>query len=236
MQGTTTGEPADRARRDELGIMHSITGRMRGFLYRQLNDASYTVVYATPSIETLTGYPASEFVNNAVRTLTSLTEKEDEAYVIDVVRKALAKREPWTIDYRIRRARGSAVWVREVGGGVFAESGELKYLEGLVMEVQGERAAQLASESRLASMTAATNPILADVDEILKTIRTLSILSFNARVEAARAGDAGRGFTVVAAEMKRLADDTDKLAKRISERVRVARHVLATSVSNDRSS
>lgn len=235
MQGTTAGEPAGRARRDELGVMHSITGRMRGFLYRQLNDATYTVVYATPSIETLTGYPASDFVNNAVRTLTSLTE-EDEAYVIDVVRKALAKREPWTIDYRIRRARGGAVWVREVGGGVFAESGELKYLEGLVMEVQGERAAQLASESRLASMTAATNPILADVDEILKTIRTLSILSFNARVEAARAGDAGRGFAVVASEMKRLADDTDKLAKQISERVKVARHVLATSVSNDRSS
>lgn len=80
-------------------------------------------------------------------------------------------------------------------------------------------------------MTAATHPILADVDEILKTIRTRSILSFNARVEAARAGDAGCGFTV-AAEMKRLADDTDKLARQISERVKVARQVLATSISN----
>lgn len=82
-------------------------------------------------------------------------------------------------------------------------------------------------------MTAATHPILADIDEILKTIRTRSILSFNARVEAARAGDAGRGFTVVAAEMKRLADDTDKLARQLSERVKVARQVLATSISNE---
>jgi hypothetical protein len=32
--------------------------------------------------------------------------------------------------------------------------------------------------------------------------------------------------------MKRLADDTDKLAKRISERVKVARQVLATPDSN----
>lgn len=216
---------------DELGIMHSITGKMRGFLYRQLNDTTYTVVYATPSIETLTGYPASDFVSNAVRTLPSLTEKEDEAYVVGVVQKALERREPWTIDYRIRPAGGEAIWVREVGGGVFSETGELRFLEGLVIEVQGERAAQLASQGRLASMTAATNPILADVDDILKTIRTLSILSFNARVEAARAGDAGRGFTVVASEMKRLADDTDKLAKRISERVKVARQVLAGSVS-----
>jgi hypothetical protein len=36
--------------------------------------------------------------------------------------------------------------------------------------------------------------------------------------------------------MKRLADDTDKLAKRISERVKVARQVLAASVSNGASS
>jgi hypothetical protein len=121
--------------------------------------------------------------------------------------------------------------VREVGGGVYSETGELRFLEGLVIEVQGERAAQLAAQHRLTAMTAATNPILADVDEILRTIRTLSILSFNARVEAARAGDAGRGFTVVASEMKRLADDTDKLAKRISERVKVARQVLANPVS-----
>lgn len=217
--------------RDELGIMHSITGRMNGFLYRQLNDATYTVVYATPSIAALTGYPASDFIHNAVRTLPSLTEPEDEVYVLDVVQKALAKRESWTIDYRIRPARGEPIWVREVGGGVYSETGELRFLEGLVIEVQGERAAQLAAQQRLSAMTAATNPILADVDEILRTIRTLSILSFNARVEAARAGDAGRGFTVVASEMKRLADDTDKLAKRISERVKVARQVLAGPVS-----
>jgi hypothetical protein len=84
MQGATANERVDRAPRDELGIMHSITGRMRGFLYRQLNDATYTVVYATPSIAALTGYPASDFVNNVVRTLPSLTEREDEAYVVDM--------------------------------------------------------------------------------------------------------------------------------------------------------
>jgi len=217
---------------NELAVVQSITGRMKGFLYRQLNNADFTVIYATPSIRTLTGFPRTDFVGNAVRTLPSLTEPEDEGYVLAAVRSALEKREMWTVDYRIRTATRRSVWVREVGGGVFDESGKLLYLEGLVIEVQGERAAHLASQERVAAMTAATNPILADVDEILKTIRTLSILSFNARVEAARAGDAGRGFAVVVSEMKRLADDTDKLAKQISERVKVARQVLAAPVSS----
>ncbi|TKC88680.1 PAS domain-containing protein [Trinickia terrae] len=211
----------------ELSIFQSITGRMQGFLYRQLNDADFTVIYATPSIRNVTGYPLEDFLGNAIRTLPSLTEPEDEAYVLDIVQDALRKHERWTVDYRIRTASRGALWVREMGGGVFGDDGELLFLEGLVIEVQGERAARLASEKRLRAMTAATGTILEDVDDILKAIRALSILSFNARVEAARAGNTGLGFAVVAAEMKRLADDTDKLAKQISTHVKTVRQTMA---------
>jgi len=131
------------------------------------------------------------------------------------------------VDYRIKTAARHSVWVREVGAGVFAENGELLYLEGLVIEVQGERAAQLKSQARLSAMTGATNSILGHVEDILRTISSLSILSFNARIEAARAGESGRGFAIVASEMKRLADDTDKLAKEISMNVRQVRKVIA---------
>ncbi|QCP54271.1 PAS domain-containing protein [Trinickia violacea] len=211
---------------DELSIFQSITGRMQGFLYRQLNDADFTVIYATASIRNVTGYPREDFLGNAVRTLPSLTEPDDEVYVLDIVQDALRKREPWTVDYRIKTAKRGSLWVREMGGGVFDENGELLFLEGLVIEVQGERAARLASEKRLRAITGATGTILEDVDDILRAIRALSILSFNARVEAARAGNTGRGFAVVAAEMKRLADDTDKLAKQISTHVNAVRHVM----------
>lgn len=211
---------------NELSIFQSITAQMQGFLYRQLNDANFTVAFATPSIKHVTGYPVSDFVGNAVRTLPSLTEPADEAYVLEAVRHALSKREPWTVDYRIRTAMRGTVWVREMGGGVFADTGELRFLEGLVIEVQGERAARMAAEKRLAAMTSATGTILDDVDDILKSIRALSILSFNARVEAARAGETGRGFAVVATEMKRLADTSDRLAKQISAHVNDVRQAM----------
>ncbi|MGF6507887.1 PAS domain-containing protein [Paraburkholderia sp. 32] len=211
----------------ELAIMQSIAARMNGFLYRCMNDDEYTIVYATPGIHALTGYPASDFVGNAVRTLPSLTEPEDEPYVLQTVTSALRHRQTWTVDYRIRRADRQSVWVREVGGGVFDDSGKLLFIEGLVIEVQGERAAQMAAEKRLVALTVSTNAILSDVDDILKTIRALSILSFNARVEAARAGESGRGFAVVAAEIKKLADDSDKLIKRVSASVKTVREVMS---------
>ncbi|MCP3727106.1 PAS domain-containing protein [Paraburkholderia sp. CNPSo 3272] len=192
-----------------------------------MNDEHYTMLYTSPAIFALTGYPAEDFIGNPVRPLLSLTDPSDEEYVSRAVAKSLRERNAWTVDYRVRRASGDTVWVRDVGGGVFDEGGALLYLEGLVIEVQGERAAQMATEQRPSAMTGTTNAILLDVDDIQKTIRALSILSFNARVEAARAGEQRRGFSVVAAEIKKLADDTDKVIKRVSTNGKTVRSVMA---------
>ena len=50
---------------------------------------------------------------------------------------------------------------------------------------------------------------------ITKIARKSNLLSLNASIEAARVGDAGRAFSVVAAEMKKLAEDSALEAKKI---------------------
>jgi methyl-accepting chemotaxis protein len=53
------------------------------------------------------------------------------------------------------------------------------------------------------------------VETINKIAAEINLLSLNASIEAARAGDAGRGFTVVAAEVRNLADQSVHAVKDI---------------------
>ncbi len=58
------------------------------------------------------------------------------------------------------------------------------------------------------------------------------MLSFNASIEAARAGAQGKGFAVVAAEVGRLADLSGKAASEISELLQSSQDRVKNLVEN----
>jgi methyl-accepting chemotaxis protein len=127
--------------------------------------------------------------------------------------------------YCRRDAKGQEVWIRGSYNPIYGpdgvQTGVIKFANDISAE-RGAIAAREDAEQRLrlqeSDRRAGVERVLSEVGGIVESIagiaRQTNLLALNATIEAARAGDAGRGFSVVAAEVKKLAVDTQEATGR----------------------
>ena len=151
---------------ERLDALLSITGRMDGYLYRCRNDASYTMLYISDGILTVSGYPSRDFVLNQVRDYVSVIHPDDLAVVYSSVDGALEKRCNWNVDYRIMPIRGRPVWVREIGGGVWNDTGELVFLEGFIVDISDRKHIEDLNEELLKDLKLANEKLSVNKQEL----------------------------------------------------------------------
>jgi methyl-accepting chemotaxis protein WspA len=124
----------------------------------------------------------------------------------------------------IKEIAGIAAATPTLAGSGHAGLTRMKASMGQVFE------ASAAINSRLVTLSEKATNIGMVVTTITKVADQTNLLSLNAAIEAEKAGDYGRGFGVVAIEIRRLADQTAVAANDIEQMVKEMQSAVAAGV------
>ncbi len=115
--------------------LQTLFGNLPGMAYRCQSDREWTMKFLSEGVRELTGYGPAELLESSEISYGDLIVEADRESVWNEVQSAVEQREPYELVYRIRARNGEEKWVWEQGEGVFAETGELKFLEGFITDI-----------------------------------------------------------------------------------------------------
>src|SRR6201985_3191486 len=113
----------------------AVVANIPGAVYRCACQDDWPIRFISDHIELLCGYPAADFVDNAVRTYGSIIHPHDRPDVAEKIDRALQVGAPYALQYRVLHADGSIRWIAERGRAILGESGERLWLDGVLLDV-----------------------------------------------------------------------------------------------------
>ncbi len=119
-----------------------------GAVYRCIYDEQLqglslrTMLFLSEAIETVAGYASSDFINNRVRSFTSIIHPQDRTKIEQAIRQSVITKQPYVVEYRIIQANGRTVWVYDKGQGVSDENGDIQWLDGVILDVTERKTAE----------------------------------------------------------------------------------------------
>jgi PAS domain S-box-containing protein len=123
------------------GQIEALVANVPGIVYRCLCDANWTVEFISKGVTEISGYPPEVFMNNTLL-WQNVVHPDDRESVVQQTRMALAARSAYAIDYRIIHANGTIRWVCGTGRGHYDSDGTLKYLNGVILDIDDRKQAE----------------------------------------------------------------------------------------------
>ncbi|MBT3201389.1 MAG: PAS domain-containing protein [Phycisphaerales bacterium] len=120
----------------------TLVGNIPGVSYRCKCNEEWSMEFISDEIETLSGYPATDFLHNAVRSYASIIHPEDRPNSDKIAQEAIDKKEKFELEYRIIASDGTILWVYEKGQGIFDEQGKVRFLDGVIIDITNRKTAE----------------------------------------------------------------------------------------------
>ncbi len=137
----------ERALEESQRARATLMRNLPGMAYRCRNDEHWTMEFVSEGCLDLTGYRASGLLLNHVTSFQRLIHPDDRAPVRRAVAKAVRRRAPFELTYRITTADGQLKWVWEKGMGVYGPRGRIVALEGFITDITARRRAEEEKEN-----------------------------------------------------------------------------------------
>ncbi|MBN2806317.1 MAG: PAS domain S-box protein [Prolixibacteraceae bacterium] len=125
--------------------LNSILANLAGAAYRCYFDEHYSMKYISEKIFDISGYHAAEFIVNTQQTYAAVIHPDDRDFCRQSIKEAILQKNQYEFEYRIVHHSGKIVWVSENGKGIFNESNQLVYLDGIIVDVTRRKEAEFAA-------------------------------------------------------------------------------------------
>jgi len=112
----------------------TLLANLQGMVYRCRNDQPRTMEFMSEGCRSLLGVRPESFKNGDL-TYESIIHPEDRERVWNELQESIAKKIPFTIEYRVKHAGGRWRSVLEQGRAIFDEQEHVVALEGIVTDI-----------------------------------------------------------------------------------------------------
>lgn len=125
--------------------LSTLIDSLPGIAFVCRNTPSWMTTYMSEGCLNLTGYSSEELVGS-LNSYHNLAYPDDRSKIDDAVANALARQQPYVVEYRIYTKSGDMKWVWEKGQGVFDDFGGVIGVEGFITDVTDRKSSDLVQE------------------------------------------------------------------------------------------
>jgi len=147
--------------------LSTLIANLPGYVYRVANYPDYQPEFISEGVFLVTGYRQEEYLIDRTIACGQEIHPADRDSVWEIVQIAVAAEQPYECEYRIITKSGTQKWVWERGRGIYAENGELLFLEGFVTDISDRKQIEEKlqwSETRLDTIVTNTSDGIMIVD------------------------------------------------------------------------
>ncbi|WP_259133151.1 PAS domain S-box protein [Methanosalsum natronophilum] len=136
-------------------LVHNVPG----VIFRCEFDENWTMVYLSDKIYDISGYKSLDFINNKVRSYSSIVFEKDRSKLFTEISNKISRHLPYQLEYRIVTKDGFIRWIHENAEGIYDSNGKILYIDGIITDITDFRMERENLNEKVNLLTGVLNSI-----------------------------------------------------------------------------